>query len=136
MNYWLLKSEPETYSWEDLTKEKIGTWDGVRNYAARLHLRQMKLGDLCFFYYSVSIKSIIGIVEVVDEAFQDPTDDTGIWSAIRVKPVKLLDHPISLQKLKENPFFEKMILLNNTRLSVQPVSDIEFNEILKLSKFR
>jgi predicted RNA-binding protein with PUA-like domain len=134
MNYWLIKSEPETYSWYDLVKLGRDKWDGVRNYAARNNMRSMKLGDLAFFYHSVNEKSIVGIAEVVNEHYADPTTDDDRWSVVDFAPKRKLKRPISLNEIKPHPQLSEMVLLHNSRLSVQPVSEKEFNSIIKLSE--
>ena len=99
-NFWLLKSEPNTWSWEDQVKSKIDMWDGVRNYQARNNLMKMKKGDLCFFYHSVIEKSIVGILKVMKEFYTDPTDTTGKFVVVDVKAIKKLKNPVSLQQIK------------------------------------
>ena len=132
-NYWLLKSEPSTWSWEDQVKSKIDMWDGVRNYQARNNLMKMKKGDKCFFYHSVHEKSIIGIVEVHKEHYPDPTDKSKKFVAIDVKAVKKLNYPVTLDRIKKNIKLKEMPLIKQSRLSVMPLSVDEFKEILKLS---
>jgi len=132
-NYWLLKSEPSTWSWQDQVKSKIDMWDGVRNYQARNNLMKMKKGDKCFFYHSVHEKSIIGIVEVHKEHYPDPTDKSKKFVAIDVKAVKKLKYPVTLNKIKKNNKLKEMPLIKQSRLSVMPLTVDEFNEILKLS---
>jgi predicted RNA-binding protein with PUA-like domain len=134
MNYWLLKTEPETFSWDDLVKEGEAMWDGVRNYQARNNLRAMKKGDQFLFYHSVKNQGIIGIAEISKEHYPDPTAKEGDWSVVSVKPVRRLKRFISLQEIKENKQLQNMVLVKNTRLSVQPVTKEEFNLILKLSE--
>jgi len=132
-NYWLLKSEPNTWSWEDQVKNKIDMWDGVRNYQARNNLMKMKKKDLCFFYHSVSEKSIVGIVEVVKESYPDPTDKENRFVAVDVKATKGLDVPVSLDKIKKNKKLKNMALIKQSRLSVMPLTKAEWDEILKMS---
>ena len=132
-NYWLLKSEPNTWSWDDQLKSKIDMWDGVRNYQARNNLIKMKKKDLCFFYHSVSEKSIVGIVEVVKESYPDPTDKESRFVAVDVKAAKSLDIPVSLDKIKKNKKLKDMALIKQSRLSVMPLSKAEWDEILKMS---
>ena len=132
-NYWLLKSEPSTWSWQDQVKSKIDMWDGVRNYQARNNLMKMKKGDQCFFYHSVNEKSIVGIVEVHKEHYPDPTDKSKKFVAIDVKAVKKLKYPVTLNKIKKNNKLKEMPLIKQSRLSVMPLSVDEFKEILKLS---
>ncbi|MBL7832076.1 MAG: EVE domain-containing protein [Saprospiraceae bacterium] len=133
MNYWLLKSEPFVYSFDKLMKEGIGTWDGVRNYQARNYLRAMKCGDLGFFYHSNEGLEIVGIVEITKEAFPDPTFDGDRWSAIEVTPLIRLERPVSLVDIKKTAELKGMVLVNNTRLSVQPVKPSEWDTILQMS---
>ena len=132
-NYWLLKSEPSTWSWQDQVKSKIDMWDGVRNYQARNNLMKMKKGDQCFFYHSVNEKSIVGIVEVHKEHYPDPTDKSKKFVAIDVKAVKKLKYPVTLDRIKKNKKLKEMPLIKQSRLSVMPLSVDEFKEILKLS---
>ena len=132
-NFWLLKSEPNTWSWEDQIKSKIDMWDGVRNYQARNNLMKMKKKDLCFFYHSVSEKSIVGIVEVVKEHYPDPTDKKNKFVVVDVKAIKKLKHPVSLEKIKNNKKLKNIALIKQSRLSVMPLSKPEWNEILKIS---
>ena len=132
-NFWLLKSEPNTWSWEDQIKSKIDMWDGVRNYQARNNLMKMKKKDLCFFYHSVSEKSIVGIVEVVKESYPDPTDKENRFVAVDVKAIKGLNVPVSLDKIKKNKKLKNIALIKQSRLSVMPLTKIEWDEILKMS---
>lgn len=130
MNYWLIKTDPETYSWEDLVKEKKTEWTGVRSYEARNNMKKMQVGDLAFFYTSVKNPAIVGIVEVIAEAHQDSTDDTGMWWCVDIAPVKLLPKFISLQEVKTIAACKNMALLKKSRLSVQPVTEKEWNAIV------
>lgn len=132
MNYWLVKSEPSTYSWDQLVKDKKATWDGVRNYAARNNMRSMKKGDQVFFYHSNEGMAIVGVAEVVKEAYQDPTTDDTNWVVVDLKPVKALPSAVTLAALKADKAFEQMALVRIGRLSVSPVSDAEYKKILKL----
>ena len=131
--YWLLKSEPSTWSWEDQVQSKIDMWDGVRNYQARNNLMKMKKGDHCFFYHSVNEKSIIGIVEVHKEHYPDPTDKSKKFVAIDVKALKKLKYPVTLDRIKKNKKLQKISLIKQSRLSVMPLTISEFKEIIKLS---
>ena len=133
-NYWLLKSEPSTWSWQDQVNSKIDMWDGVRNYQARNNLMKMKKGDQCFFYHSVNEKSIVGIVEVHKEHYPDPTDKSKKFVAIDVMAVKKLKYPVTLDRIKKNIKLKEMPLIKQSRLSVMPLTINEFNEILKLSE--
>ena len=132
-NFWLLKSEPNTWSWEDQIKSKIDMWDGVRNYQARNNLMKMKKKDLCFFYHSISEKSIVGIVEVIKEHYPDPTDKKNKFVVVDVKAIKELKYPVSLEEIKNNKKLKNIALIKQSRLSVMPVTKLEWNEILKVS---
>jgi len=134
INYWLLKSEPSTWSWEDQVKAGVEMWDGVRNYQARNNLMKMKKKDLCFFYHSVSEKLIIGIVEVVKEHYPDPTDKTGRFVVTDVKAKKKLKNPVSLEEIKANPKLSSIALIKQSRLSVMPLSKNEWEIILEISQ--
>lgn len=132
MAYWLIKSEPFKYSWNQFVQDKKTFWDGVRNYAARNNLRAMKKGDLAFFYHSNEGLEIVGIAEVVKTAYQDPTTEDTAWLAVDFKPRKALKSPVSLQQIKAHTLLKNMELVRLSRLSVSAVSDAEFTEILKL----
>jgi predicted RNA-binding protein with PUA-like domain len=132
MNYWLLKTEPSTFSWDELESKKHAMWDGVRNYQARNNLRKMKVGEKTFIYHSGNNPGIIGIAEVVKEFYPDPTAKEGDWSVIEIKPVRKLKRFIGLQEIKQIQELKDMVLVRNTRLSVQPIELKEFNLILKL----
>lgn len=134
MNYWLVKSEPAKYSWAQLLKDKKTFWDGVRNYAARNNLREMKKGDEVFFYHSNEGMQIVGIAMVVKEAYQDPTTEDKNWVVVDLKPVKALKKPVSLLDIKSEPALANMELVKNSRLSVQKVSPDEWKIIMKLSE--
>lgn len=134
MNYWLLKSEPNVYSYDDLVREAEGIWDGVRNYQARNNIREMQPGDLALFYHSNIGMEVVGLVEITTQAFQDPTTDDDRWSAIGVKPIKALKTPVSLKELKADSFFEDLILVKHSRLSVMPVAKAHFDAILARSE--
>jgi predicted RNA-binding protein with PUA-like domain len=133
MSYWLVKSEPSVYSWEQFAKDKQTVWDGVRNYAARLHLRAMKKGDEVFFYHSNEGLEIVGIAKVSKEAYQDPTTDDEAWVAVDLKPVKKLKKPVSMDQIKKEKLLKDMALLRISRLSVQPVTEKEWEVIMKMS---
>ena len=133
MNYWLVKSEPFKYGWDLFVKEKKTYWDGVRNYAARNNLREMKKGDEVFFYHSNEGLEIVGIAMVVKEAYQDPTTDDKNWVVVDISPVKKLKKPVSLAEIKEDPQLQNMELVKNSRLSVQKVTPAEWKHILKIS---
>lgn len=133
MAYWLIKSEPFKYSWENFEKDKQTFWDGVRNYAARLNLRAMKKGDLAFFYHSNEGTEIVGIAKIVKEAYQDPTTDDERWVAVDVAAHKKLNKPVSLAQIKEEPRLAQMALVRLGRLSVQPVTDEEWEIVIKMA---
>ena len=133
-NYWLLKSEPDVYGWDDLLAEGEGTWDGVRNYTARIHLRAMAVGDQVFFYHSNVGVEVVGIAQITQAAFQDPTDETGRWTAIKLKPVRKLSRAVTLKEIKADPKLADMDLLTKFRLSVSPVKPAEWAHIVGLSQ--
>ncbi|MGH2554077.1 MAG: EVE domain-containing protein [Chitinophagaceae bacterium] len=133
MAYWLVKSEPTTYSWEDLVKEKQTCWSGIRNYAARLHLRNMKKGDAVLFYHSNLGTEIVGIAKVVKEAYQDPTTTDDKWCSVDLKAEKKLNQPVSLDTIKKDKRLVSMALVRIGRLSCQPVTDGEWNVIMELA---
>jgi predicted RNA-binding protein with PUA-like domain len=126
-----MKSEPESYSWADLIRDGATEWDGVRNNAARLHLKAMKAGDEAFFYHSMSDKAVVGIMRVVREAQPDPKDKE--WVSVRVEPVKPLPRPVTLAEIKAEPRLANMELIRQSRLSVAPVRDEEWEVILELA---
>ena len=132
-SFWLMKSEPEVYSWDDLVAEGEGTWDGVRNYTARNNMRAMAPGDGVFFYHSNIGLEIVGVACVNAEAFPDPSDETGRWSAVKIKPVRKLTRPVSLKAIKADPALADMELLTKFRLSVSGVKPAEWEYILKLA---
>ena len=133
MKYWLIKSEPTTWSWTDHERKKVEMWDGVRNYQARNNLMKMKKGDLCFFYHSVIEKSVVGVVEVVKEYYTDPTDKTGKFVVVDVKSKYKMKKPVTLEQIKNNSRLNQIPLIKQSRLSVMPVSKKEWDEILKIS---
>ena len=133
MTHWLVKSEPASYSWEQLEKDKQTSWTGVRNYAARLHLRNMKKGDEVFFYHSNEGTDIVGIAKVVKEAYQDPTTDDDRWVCVDIKAHKKLKQPVPLTTIKKDKRLANMALVRIGRLSVQPVTDKEWDVILELA---
>jgi predicted RNA-binding protein with PUA-like domain len=134
MNYWLVKSEPDVYSWEQLQKDGETQWTGVRNYAARLHLRGMKKGDEVFFYHSNTGLEIVGIAKVSKEAYPDPTADDDTWSAVDIKPFKSLKKPVPLSVMKTDKTLKNMPLIRIGRLSVMPITEDEYQKVLALSK--
>ena len=133
MRYWLLKSEPDAWSWDNQVKEGASMWDGVRNYQARNNLKEMKKNDLCFFYHSVTEKSIVGIVKVVKEYYPDPTDKTERFVVVDVKATKKLKNPVSLDQIKENSKLKDIALVKQSRLSVMPLKKTEWDIIIKMS---
>ena len=133
MAYWLVKSEPSTYSWDQLVKDKQTTWDGVRNYAARINLKAMKKGDEVLFYHSNEGTAIVGIAKVVKEFYQDPTTDDDAWVAVDIKAVKKIKNPITLAQLKSDKRFANMDLVRLGRLSVQTVKENEWKWIMEMA---
>lgn len=133
-NYWLMKSEPDAYSWDDLVAEKEGTWDGVRNHRAANNLRAMKVGDEAFFYHSNVGREIVGIVKISKAGIADPTDPEGKWAAVKVKPVRKLKRPISLKEIKADPKLSDIELIKLSRLSVAVVTPKEWDYIVKKSE--
>jgi predicted RNA-binding protein with PUA-like domain len=133
-SYWLMKSEPDVYGWDDLVAEGEGTWDGVRNYTARLNLRAMQPGDQAFFYHSNIGVEIVGIAEITASNIADPTDHTGRWSAVKLRPVRKLKRPVTLKEIKADPALADMDLLTKFRLSVSGVKPAEWQHILKLAE--
>ena len=131
MAHWLMKSEPESYGWSDLVRDGGTEWDGVRNNAARLHLKAMKQGDEAFFYHSMSDKAVVGIMRVVRGAAPDPKDPD--WVSVRVEPVAPLARPVRLAEIKAEPRLAKMELIRQSRLSVAPVTEAEWKVVLELS---
>ena len=131
-SYWLVKSEPDSYSWEDFVRDGKTDWTGVRNFAARQHLNAMRRGDRVFFYESVSTKAVVGTAEVTRTAFPDSTADEPGWVAVELKAGPALAKPVTLSAVKTEPALAKMALLRLSRLSVQPVTSDEFNHILKM----
>ena len=134
MNYWLVKSEPEKYSWEKFNQDGRTFWDGVRNYAARNNMRAMKEGDLVFFYHSNEGKEIVGIAKVVKEAYQDPTTDDTNWVVVELSPVEPLKNPVTLAQVKAEPMLKDLELVRLGRLSVSAVKAAEFDKILEMSR--
>jgi len=132
MNYWLMKSEPDVYSWDDLTRDKKATWDGVRNYQARNNLKAMKKGDLVFIYHSNIGKEIVGIAKIVKENFPDPKDKD--WVVVDIAPERKLKTPITLAQVKADKRLSEMALVKAMRLSVQPVRKEEFDLVIALSE--
>jgi predicted RNA-binding protein with PUA-like domain len=141
MNYWLVKSEPEAYSWAQLVKDGKTAWTGVRNFAARLNLRAMKKGNLramkkgdhVFFYNSVSDKQVVGLARVAKEFYPDPTATEGDWSCVDLEPVKPLKNPVTLEAIKANAVLKEMKLVRQSRLSVSPLTTAQAERLLKLA---
>lgn len=134
MNYWLVKQEPEDYSWSDFLRDGKTAWTGVRNYQARNNLRAMENGDLVFFYHSGDRKSVVGLASVARASFPDPTADEGDWSAVDLKPVKSLTKAVTLVQIKADGVLREMKLVKNSRLSVMPISHREFRRLLVLAE--
>jgi predicted RNA-binding protein with PUA-like domain len=132
MAYWLMKSEPESYGWADLVRDRGTEWDGVRNNAARLHLKAMKPGDEAFFYHSMSDKAVVGIMRVTRGAKPDPRDPD--WVSVRVEPVRPLARPVTLAEIKAEPRLAEMELIRQSRLSVAPVREAEWQAVLELAE--
>lgn len=130
MNYWLLKTDPETYSWEDLVREKKTEWTGVRNYEARNNMKKMQKGDLAFVYASGEDRCIVGVAKIVGEAHPDSTDNTGMWWCVDIAAGKPLKKRMSLEDVKKNSDCTNMVLLKKSRLSVQPVTEKEWKAIV------
>jgi predicted RNA-binding protein with PUA-like domain len=134
MNYWLVKSEPEAYSWTTFLKDGKTGWTGVRNYAARNNLRAMKKGDLVFFYHSVTDKQVVGLARVAGEFYPDATAEEGDWSCVDLQPVKPLPKPVSLEVIKADNLLKEMPLVKQSRLSVSPLTKAQFDRVLKLAE--
>jgi predicted RNA-binding protein with PUA-like domain len=134
MPYWLLKTEPETFSWDDQVKtgSKGESWTGVRNFTARGHLKEMKKGDRAFFYHTGDEKQIVGIVEVIRESYPDPTDEKGVFVTIDVKAAEPLPKPVTLAAVKQEPKLAAMALVKYSRLSVQPVTEAEWKLVCRM----
>jgi len=133
MNYWLVKSEPETYSWSQFVKDGKTAWTGVRNFAARLNLRAMKSGDRVFFYHSGAEKSVVGLARVVKEFYPDATTDEGDWSCVDLAAEKALTRPVKLSEIKADKILKEMVLAKQSRLSVSPVTAAQFERLLKIA---
>jgi predicted RNA-binding protein with PUA-like domain len=132
MNFWLMKTEPGTYSWSDLVRDKKTRWDGVRNFQARNNIRAMRPGDLALFYHSGSDKSIHGVSRVTSQPYADPTAKGEDWSVVDVEPAFSLRQPVTLQEIKQDDALRDMILVRQSRLSVQPVQKSEFDRIVRM----
>lgn len=133
MAYWLIKSEPSTYSWDQFVKDKKTFWDGVRNYAARIHLKSMRKGDEVLFYHSNEGTEIVGVAKVAKEFYQDPTTDDEAWVVVDFIPVKKLKKPVTLAQVKADKRLANMALVRIGRLSVQPVTDAEWKVVMELA---
>ena len=133
MAHWLVKSEPGCWSWADHVKAGVEPWDGVRNHQAAKYMKAMSIGDQAFFYHSVKEKTVVGILEVVKEAYPDPTDESGKFVCVDFKAVSSVSQPVSLSDIKSNPKLEDMTLLRQSRLSVMPVTDGEWEEIVHMA---
>jgi predicted RNA-binding protein with PUA-like domain len=132
--YWLVKSEPNKYSWDQFVKDGSTYWDGVRNYTARNNLREMKKGDLVLYYHSNEGKDVVGVARVIKESYPDPTTDDDRWLVVDLKPVKALKEAVTLAAIKADPHLTEMQLVKQSRLSVSGVAKKEFERILKLAK--
>jgi len=134
MNYWLMKSEPDVFSYDDLVAKKKAEWDGVRNHAAQGHMKAMRKGDLSLFYHSNIGVEAVGIMEIVEEAAPDSTDESGKWIAVHVAPREKLARPVTLKTMKADPALAEMVMLRQSRLSVSPLTKAQFDHIVALSK--
>lgn len=134
MSYWLVKSEPFKYSWEQFVKDGQTFWDGVRNYAARNHLRTMKKGDQVLFYHSNEGLEVVGIAKVAKEAYQDPTTEETAWVVVDLKPYKKLKRAVTLQEMKKEKMLSNVPLIRIPRLSVMPLTELEFSKIIEMSE--
>jgi len=134
MNYWLVKTEPETYSWDDLARDKKTVWDGVRNFQARNNLKSMKKGDTVFIYHSGDDKAVLGTAKILKEAYQDPKDKD--WIVVEIVADKKLKRPVTLSQVKATKKLSNMVLVKSSRLSIQPVREDEFNAVLELSELK
>lgn len=132
MNYWLVKTEPETYSWDDLVRDKKTVWDGVRNFQARNNLKAMKKGDVVFIYHSGDDKAVIGMAKIVKDAYPDPKDKD--WVVVEIGAEKKLKKAVALSQIKSVKKLSNMVLVRSSRLSVQPVQEDEFNVVIELSE--
>ena len=134
MNYWLIKSEPFKYSWDQMVADNSTFWDGVRSYGARINLKAMQNGDICFFYHSNEGKEIVGLARVIKEHYPDTTSEDEQWVAVDVQAIKQLIKPVKLETIKANDTLASMALVKQSRLSVGPVQEFEFEEIMKLAQ--
>ncbi|MCO5053236.1 MAG: EVE domain-containing protein [Verrucomicrobiae bacterium] len=136
MQYWLVKSEPEAYSWAQFVRDGQTAWTGVRNYQARNHLRAMKRGDRVFFYHSVEGREVVGVARVVQEFYADPTAEAGDWSCVDLAPIRALARPVSLAALKADRQLKTLPLIKQSRLSVSPVNETQAQRLLELGKIK
>lgn len=132
MQYFLVKSEPFKYSWQQFIKDQGTFWDGVRNYQARNNLQAMQVGDLVLFYHSNEGKEVVGVAKVIKTAYQDPTTDDARWVAVDLEPVQALDKPVTLEQIKQEPLLQDIALVRQGRLSVMPLKQGEFDRILEM----
>ncbi len=132
--YWLVKSEPEAYGWDDLVREGETLWDGVRNHRAAMNLRSMKVGEQAFFYHSVTGKEIVGIAEISEAGLADPKDPEGKWAAVRIRPVRALERPVTLVEIKADASLAEIELVRQSRLSVAEIRPAEWQRICALAK--
>ena len=132
-NFWLVKQEPSSYSWSDFVQEGQTSWTGVRNYTARNNLRKMRTGDEVLFYHSGEEKAVVGIAKVMRPAYRDPTASEGDWSTVDLAPLKPLRHPVTLHEIKANARLKQIPLVRQSRLSVMPLAEVEFRDIVKMS---
>ncbi len=132
MNYWLLKSDPDTYAWSDLQRDGKTRWDGIRNAQARNFLREMRVGDRAFFYHSQAERTIVGVVEIIRAAYPDPTTKEGDWSCVDIRPVEGWEVPVTLAEIRAKPALKDLLLLKQGRLSVTPVSAVAWKTIQSL----
>jgi predicted RNA-binding protein with PUA-like domain len=133
-NYWLMKTEPGEFSYDDLEKKGWTHWDGVRNHQAKKNLASMKIGDLALIYHSVTTKEIVGIAQITQESYPDPTDDTGKWIVVRVEPFQRFKQPVTLQQVKDTPELASIALVRQSRLSVAPLAETEFERLLQMGQ--
>jgi len=134
MNHWIVKQEPEAYSWTDFLKDGRAAWTGVRNFQARNNLRSMKKGDPVFYYHSVSEKQIVGVARVAGEAYPDPTAEEGDWVCVDLVPVKPLTRPVTLEAIKNDSAVKDMLMVKNSRLSVAPLTKAQFDRLMEMSE--
>ena len=133
MNYWLIKSEPSTWSWNDQVTKQTTSWDGVRNYQAANNMKAMRVGDLAFFYHSVKEKQIVGIVEIIKEYYPDHTDASNRFGMVDVKALKPVKKPVTLEQIKSHPALSNLALIKQSRLSVMPIDEISWQTICDMA---